>query len=393
MPLYVASHNLYVIYMGKIIKSVYFHELVLLIFIVIFKMFVLNNYIEYSLFTAAFSLLAFSIILYFIYGKVRDKNYLKPISIKIVIISLLVYFLIIYLLGFFLGFSYSLLDRNILKTLKNIFPYLLLFSSIEFSRYIILKQCTKKSQIIILTIEFMILNIIIGISGVGLVGFKKIFIVVSTLVLPIIANEALCTYLSYKISYVPSLIYRLVIELYMFVVPFTPNLGNYLNSVFSLILPFSVYFENRKALIYKEKYSAKSKKTIRNILMIVFISFLLGIIAITSGIFKYQLVAIVSESMEPTYYRGDAVIIEKKEAKDVKEGDILAFNLGTGIITHRVTKISNNNNVYTFVTKGDNNKTEDIYEIHNEHVIGTIKYIMKYAGYPTVIVNDLFEKR
>lgn len=380
--------------MEKRIKNVYLYELIILIFIVIFKMFVLNKYPEYSLFTAAFSMLAFGIILYFVYGLVRDKNYLKPMSIKIVIISLLTYFLIIYLLGFFLGFTYSLLDKaDIIKTLKRIFPYLLLFSSMEFSRYIILKQCNKKIQIVILTIEFIILNIIIGISNLDLTSSKKIFIVISTIVLPIIANEALCSYMSYEISYIPSLIYKLVMELYIFLVPFTPNLGNYLSSVFGLILPFIIYFEIRKALKYKEKYSSRSKKTVRNVMMTIFICFLLGIISITSGMFRYQLVAIVSGSMEPIYYRGDAVLIEKKAASKIKEGDILAFNIGTGIVTHRVIKITENNNVYTFVTKGDNNSVEDSYEIHNEHVIGTVNYILRYAGYPTVFINDLFEKR
>ncbi len=379
--------------MEKKIKSVYFFEAILLIFIVMFKIIVLNNYQEFSLWVSGLFMLAFAIISYFTFGFVRDKDYLKSTSIKIVIISLLVYLLIIYLLGFFLGFSYSLFNKNILTTLKNVVPYLILFTSIEFTRYIILKKTTNKLQIIILTIEFIVLNIIIGINGLNLEGFKRIFIVTSTIILPIIANQSLCSYITYKISFIPSLIYILVIELYAYVVPFVPSLGNYLRSVFGLILPFMIYFELRKAVKYKEKYSASSVRTLRNTLTIITVSFLLILISLTSGIFKYQLVAIVSESMEPTYYRGDAVIITKKEANEIKEGEILAFNLGTGIITHRVTKITNNGSIYTFITKGDNNNLEDIYEIHNEHVIGTVDYIVKYAGYPTVIVNDLFEKR
>ena len=97
--------------------------------------------------------------------------------------------------------------------------------------------------------------------------------------------------------------------------------------------------------------------------------------------------------MEPVYYRGDAVIIEKINAKEVKIGDILVFKVGSGIVTHRVVEISQEDGKMVFRTKGDNNKTEDTFDIDDSDVKGIVKYVVKYLGYPTIMFNELLESK
>ena len=96
----------------------------------------------------------------------------------------------------------------------------------------------------------------------------------------------------------------------------------------------------------------------------------------------------MSDSMNPVYYRGDAIIYYKERVEKINEGDILVFKSGNSIITHRVVSKVNDNGHYTFRTKGDNNNTEDKIKITEKDVLGTVKYIVKYIGYPTVWFNS-----
>lgn len=372
-------------------KSIYIFELILLIFIIMFKIFFVDKNSTYLLEINILFWLIFGVFVYLCYGFSRDNSFLKSSSIRIVVIIILLYFVINFLLGFVLGFTNNYIG-NVLSILKKVSLYIIMFSFMEITRYMILKKNISKLSIVLLTIEYIILNIIIGINGYNLSGYKQIFITVSSIIFPMIANEFLYTYMTKNISFWPTLIYKILIELYIFVLPVLPTLGNYIISVLGLLVPFLTFLEIRKNIHYRDKYFEYGKKTLKKSVIAITFVFIIIIVSLTSGIFKYQLVAIVTNSMSPTYERGDAVIINKKEANEIKVGDVLAFNMGYGIITHRVTKINVENNVYTFTTKGDYNKLTDEYIITNENVIGTVDYILKYAGYPTVFVSELFER-
>lgn len=377
----------------KGIKSIYIIETILLIYIGIFKIIFFDRLPEHQNIANIIFWLLFSLGLFLFYGYFKDRNYLKKSTIKVIIIITLIYFLTTYLFGFFVGFIPSSSHTNILDMLKNILIFGFIYTAMEFSKHIILRKKPNKIQIVILTLEYIVLNVLIIINGVYLGSYKNIFIATTTLILPTIASEIVYTYITYKINYVPSLIQKLSLNLYIYIVPFLPSLGNYITSVVEVLVPFITYLEIRKILIYKDKYALQGKKTLKKTLTIILVTFLLILVSLTSGLFKHELIAIISGSMSPVYDRGDAVIITKKDPSDIKIGEVLAFNTSSGIVTHRVINISSINGVYTFVTKGDANTTKDTYEIHNENVIGTVDYVIKYAGFPTVWLTELFERR
>ncbi len=76
-------------------------------------------------------------------------------------------------------------------------------------------------------------------------------------------------------------------------------------------------------------------------------------------IFGYKPFIVLSGSMEPTIMTGDIVIIKECNAQDLKKGDVIAFRSGSSVITHRIIDIQKENGQKLFVTKGDNNNTED----------------------------------
>jgi len=323
----------------------------------------------------------------------KDNNYLKQNINKIVISCLLAYFITIYLLGILLGFNKTPFSFS----MKFIFGIVLLEIIViifeEIIRYIICRNTPhKKIPLIIYTIILSILNIIIEINGFDLSDNEMIFIFTSTVVLPIISREMLCSYMTYKISYVPSIIFKLTITLYQLLLPIIPSLGNYLYAVFNVGLPYMIYFFVSKTIHYKDKIEYH-KQAIKYIFYTPSIAILIILVMLVSGLFKHTIIAIGSNSMKPIYSRGDAVIYQKVKPQDVKAGEIIAFKKGNRTITHRVIYIEKNNYNYKYKTKGDANNSTDSYKVDQSELLGVVKQSIKYVGYPTLWFNDVYTRK
>ena len=87
---------------------------------------------------------------------------------------------------------------------------------------------------------------------------------------------------------------------------------------------------------------------------------------------------IVSGSMEPVFYRGDIVVVEKSDIlglhefnpKDVKEGDIVVYKATwyNQPVIHRIVKIVEINGTTMYEIKGDNNNRSDPYYVHVDQI-------------------------
>ena len=68
---------------------------------------------------------------------------------------------------------------------------------------------------------------------------------------------------------------------------------------------------------------------------------------------------IVSESMEPTFYKDDLAIVKSCNAEELEKGDIITFEQEDRVISHRISDIIKEKGDEQFITKGDNNEVED----------------------------------
>lgn len=379
--------------MKKNTKIIYTSEILLLLYVVFLSLFI--NKISYDLknISAIVVLLLVLVILLAFFGFKKDKNYLKGSSARIVTASLMTFMIITYGLGIVLGFTKGYIYSNLYDFLKNISPVLIINIEIELLRYIIAKNNLKdRKALICFTILSSIINIYLEINIGTLNTTEDKFIFLSTIIFPILAEEALCSYMVYKIALLPCLIYKLVIKLYIYIFPILPNLGNYIYSVANIILPFVLYNVLNKIVIRYEKEKQKLKKINRIVFTIPIVTCLILLVILISGIFKYKLIAIASNSMSPVYRRGDAVIYEKINVKELKEGDILAFQKNNIVVTHRIVEIWKQNGKYYFTTKGDNNNSIDNGKVEERNVLGRVQTSFKYIGYPTVLVSEFFGK-
>ena len=96
------------------------------------------------------------------------------------------------------------------------------------------------------------------------------------------------------------------------------------------------------------------------------------------------MMAVVSNSMYPTFERGDLIFVRGVDSPDeIKQGDIIVFQLKGDPETkvHRVVEIENNNGQVQFRTKGDHNPSVDPWDVSFEEVKGKVLFWIPKLGY------------
>lgn len=99
-----------------------------------------------------------------------------------------------------------------------------------------------------------------------------------------------------------------------------------------------------------------------------------------SSLLGYTPMVVQSDSMAPTFEKGDLIFIHKCDTSKLKEGDIITFHTiidnEYALNTHRIQKIEFNGEARTFTTIGDNNDG-----IADQHMISDGDIVGKYVGH------------
>ena len=103
----------------------------------------------------------------------------------------------------------------------------------------------------------------------------------------------------------------------------------------------------------------------------------------TPSILGYKNYIIVSGSMEPTIMTGDSIFVRKVPEDEIKVNDIISFQDGETITTHRIIEITEENGMKKYTTKGDNNHVKDKNKVTYEEIEG--KYQFKINGVGTML--------
>ncbi|MGN0165547.1 MAG: signal peptidase I [Lachnospiraceae bacterium] len=77
---------------------------------------------------------------------------------------------------------------------------------------------------------------------------------------------------------------------------------------------------------------------------------------------------------------GDLILVRKTDTSSLREGDVISFMEEKTVITHRITKISKDENgALLFTTKGDANNVEDANPVPEKNVLG--KFNTRLPGF------------
>lgn len=370
-----------------IIGLLSFMSLVLLI-----NSFITKIFSRYSICAFIFIVL---IISYLLLGMEKEKSRYNKDIILSLLIYIAIYYITTYLFGLFIGFNKNVYSSNIILILKNIVPIIILIPLSELLRYIINSKI--KDNYILLGLSIFVFTLIDTTITIQVSSFKNFYDtlkVIGLFILPSLSKNYLLTYLTIKVSYKPNLVYRYLMELPRYILPIVTSFGVYIESVIYISFPIIVFIIIYNDFKKREKkniiLSSKFKKNTKFIYYIVTI-ILITIVSLTSGYFKYQAIVIATGSMTPNINKGDMVVIEKvapKDAKKLKEGEVLAFKREDKIVVHRIYKIYTSGNEIFFKTKGDHNNAPDGYLTEAKEILGTVKFNIRYIGYPTVALYE-----
>ena len=127
----------------------------------------------------------------------------------------------------------------------------------------------------------------------------------------------------------------------------------------------------------------KSKKISKK--KYIFISFLVIILimALGGGI---RPLTVMSGSMEPDIKTGSVAIIETNltDFNEIERGDIIAFDIGGSLVTHRAVDITEDG----IVTKGDYNNTKDLWIVTDANYYGKELFSVPYIGFLIIFIRQ-----
>ncbi|MFD2629431.1 signal peptidase I [Oceanobacillus kapialis] len=98
------------------------------------------------------------------------------------------------------------------------------------------------------------------------------------------------------------------------------------------------------------------------------------------SLFGYQLMNVLSDSMDPIFHAGDMLVLSD-DVNDVKGGDIITFKQSDGtFVTHRVISEQTTEQGRLFETKGDANNVADEGLVQEDEIYGSYSFHIPMAG-------------
>lgn len=259
-------------------------------------------------------------------------------------------------------------------------------------RIVVNKNRNNKLALVIVTIVIILIEFNYKEIIMILHYKQKLFRYVCSTIIPIIISNILYTYLATKGFYKFNLVYRIFVSVSMIIIEKFLKFDWFIAGSYKIISSAIIYFivkykfVNKRIDLRKKKHNALEK-----IGCIMTISFSIVLVCFMLGVFKYQSISIMSNSMFPLYKRGDVVVFKKvKNLEKIPKGAILIYTSGKKNIAHRVVDVVKTNKEVAYQTKGDNNKDSDINLVKTNQILGVYIFHIKYIGFPSIWLYEYF---
>ncbi len=340
------------------------------------------------------------LIIYYLYRNSKN-NYTRLSSRfyldKMVIISIL-YILIYFNLGFVFGFSKSHFSHTFSGILSNFFEIIIPIIGIEYFRNIVInKNRSNKLIIWLVTIILILFEIKFNMLLSNFDNKEQFFKYICSIIFPLIANSILYSYLTLKGPCIIVLVFRLLERVSILLLPIVPSLDWFMTGALGIITPVLIYLLIKYKLSKQEAYykGRTGKKDFNKVSYVIAITLSVFVVSFMLGLFKYEPIAILSDSMVPTYSRGDIVVYEKlssEELKNIRVGEIIVYKIGNQNIAHRIINVDKGLGSVFYQTMGDNNNDPDLRKVTPDQIMGVYVFSMRYIGFPSVWLNDYFSE-
>ena len=331
----------------------------------------------------------FIFFLLFFRRKSHTRNYQKSLT-KTVLIIVISYYIIYYLLGLIIGFSYNFYDTSWSGIVYNAFIFVLPLLLREKVRERFVHIYKNRSSYIFITIIFICYEIFSS-TFFSFQNNEQLVSKIFSIMIPCILENILLTYLvtisevkTIYAYFIPSLISK-------YFVPILPDLDWFYRLLLQIILYIFIYsFVSNEYLLKVLRRPPKSEKG-QNIFYYLSVSIVIVLGLFVAGFFKYQPVAVLTYSMDPTFTRGDAVIIKKMDSSEKKllqKDDVIQYRRKDTTVIHRIVDIVDNQGERGYILKGDNNESDDPFIVYDNQIIGKATLIIPKLGYPSVWLSE-----
>ncbi len=338
-----------------------------------------------------------ALIIFILFGFEKERLINKKTYIFSILLFTIVGLIIKYSIGLVTGYLYTPFDLSILGIIKNVIPLTLLIIMWELTRYIVINKCNSKVAIVfyILLITLLYIN---GISGFSNdMNFEKIVKFISTIFIVDLINNIVLSLMSKKFGYTVCILFSIIINLYIFILPIVPDLGSYNDTITQVLLTLGVYLLMKFTLTIEKKNDIRDNYVVINTIRTIMIVLIILLVSLNSNLFRFWIAVVGSGSMDPTIKIGDVVLIDKKykeRANMINEGDILVFKKDNQLFCHRVVSISEINDKYYFKTKGDRKgQNVDNWTVNESEIIGVTKLTIKKVGLPSIWLKNKMEEK
>ena len=361
---------------------------ILLLASLVFTLFVSNIYK-----TIYLSLFLF-IYMFVIKKLIKKRNIISYMKNEVTILMLvfgIIYLIVFYLLGIYFGFYKSTVLFGFTSIIYFIIPLSLIIYSTEVMREIFLGQKDKISKILAF-ISIVLIDLIIYTEVYDIHKLDDFLTILGFIFFASVSCNLLYNYISKRFGKNGIIVFRLITVLYPYIIPYVPNVYIFFRSFLRIIYPYIIYLFLEKTYSksnFAVSYRDKSEEIISTSILFIVLT---SVIMLVSCEFKYGIIVIGSSSMKGTLNMGDATIYEEYKGQTLEKGDIIIFDKDNLQIIHRIIDIKNINGQIRYYTKGDANKEVDDWYLIDSNIKGISKLRIKYIGYPTLFVNQLFSK-
>ncbi len=297
--------------------------------------------------------------------------------------------MLLYLLG--IRFGYYKVTLNGETLLYKVLPFAAIIVVSELIRERLLMQKNRTVNILSFC-AFILCEIAMLYEGSPFETFSLFRSFFSSTLFPCIASGILYHFISGRYGALPVIAYRIIITLYGVLIPIYPLVPASLLAFLKILFPILAILFIGALYEHRKKSFSRKKSRFQILLTAVIILLMTGIMMLISCRFRYGLLVVASESMTGALDKGDAIIYEEYDSQLIKEGQILVFEKDESVYIHRVENIEKINGQIRYTTKGDMNEENDTGYITEENIIGITDLKIKYIGYPTLWVRDLFKK-
>lgn len=301
-----------------------------------------------------------------------------------------IYLIVFYLMGLYFGYYKAAATFGFKTIIDFILPFILIIVSSEIMRETLIGQKFKASQTLVL-INMILIDLVVYIGVYDLTNFDDALAVVGFIFFASVACNLLYDYISTRYGAKGIIAYRLITVLFIYIIPYVPDVYIFFRSFLRMVYPYLIYVTleyTYSKTNYATAYRDRKKNIVITTVLLVTMTL---IIALVSCRFRYGLLVVGSGSMTGAIDKGDVVFYKSYKNETLKTGDIIIFTHNDIKMVHRIVQIENVNNEYRYFTKGDiNQRVDDEYRVKKD-IVGKTIFKIKYLGYPTLWVRDIFE--